>query len=307
MTPQMIWRNLMKTLVSTLNMPHSEWLKWRKKGIGGSDAATVVCLNPYSSLLSLYADKLGLLPEKEDNEQMRQGRDLEQYVAERFMEATGKKVARFNRMLVHPDHPWMLADVDRLVVGEDAILECKTTSVYNKSDFENGEIPLYYYVQVQHYLAVSGRSVGYLAVLVLNRGFYWFTINADEQEQVSLIAAEEAFCNNHVLSQVPPDPDGSDSAYEAIQALTSPNDEPTGETLLYDMDSDIARLLALQEQMKPMQTESEAIKQKIALSMGESAYGKSNIAKVSYLTQYRKAHMVKASVSRKLRVTALKG
>jgi putative phage-type endonuclease len=80
----------MKTLISTLNMPREEWLQWRKKGIGGSDAATILGLNPYASLLSLWADKLGMMPEREDNEQMRQGRDLEGYVAERFMEATGK-------------------------------------------------------------------------------------------------------------------------------------------------------------------------------------------------------------------------
>jgi putative phage-type endonuclease len=288
-------------------MPREEWLQWRKKGIGGSDAATVVGLNPYSSLLSLYADKLGLLPEKEDNEAMRQGRDLEQYVAERWMEATGKKVKRLNAILVHPEYEWMLADVDRLVVGEKAGLECKTTSVYNKSDFENGEIPPQYYVQCQHYMAVTGLPVWYLAVLVLNRGFYPFRIEADLKEQETLINYESCFWHMNVLSGIPPAPDGSDSAYEAIQALTSTKDEPTGETLLYDIDSDIARYLALQEQIKPIQTEAEAIKQKIALSMGENAYGRSNVAKVSYLTQYRKAHMVKASVSRQLRITALKG
>lgn len=297
----------MKILVSTKDMPREEWLHWRKKGIGGSDAATVCGLNPYSSLLSLYADKLGLLPEKEDNEQMRQGRDLEQYVAERFMEATGKKVKRLNAMLVHPDHDWMLADVDRLVVGESALLECKTTSVYNKADFENGEIPPYYYVQVQHYLAVTGLPVGYLAVLVLNRGFYWYRIDADPNEQAKLIELESAFWHNHVLAKVPPEPDGSDASKEAVQALCSPVQEPAGEALLYDLDKDIARYLALQDEIAPLQKQADAIKQKIALAMGDNAYGKSNVAKISYLTQYRKEHIVKASVSRVLRITALKG
>ena len=297
----------MKILVSTKDMPREEWLQWRKKGIGGSDAATVLGLNPYSSLLTLYADKLGLLPEREDNEQMRQGRDLEQYVADRFMEATGKKVKRLNAMLAHPDHDWMLADVDRLVVGEKALLECKTTSVYNKSDFEGGEIPPYYYVQVQHYLAVTGLPVGYLAVLVLNRGFYWYQIDADPNEQAALIAAEEKFWTNHVMKQVPPDPDGSESSREAALALTCPVGEPVGEALLYDLDSEITRLLALQGQIKAMEQDADAIKQKLMLALGENAYGRSNVAKVSYLTQYRKEYIVKASVSRVLRITALKG
>ena len=67
-----------------------QWLELRRRGLGGSDAATVVNLNPYSSRLALYADKLGLIPDRDDNEAMRQGRDLEAYVAERWCERPGK-------------------------------------------------------------------------------------------------------------------------------------------------------------------------------------------------------------------------
>lgn len=85
-------------IVNCKEISREEWLEYRRAGIGGSDAAVIVGLNPWRSLSELYADKLGLLPDKEDNEQMRIGRDLEEYVARRFCEATGKKVRRNNWM-----------------------------------------------------------------------------------------------------------------------------------------------------------------------------------------------------------------
>ena len=71
----------MKT-VCTENMTRDEWIKFRKNYIGGSDAAAIIGLNPFVTPYSLWAEKTGRLPEREDNEAMRQGRDLEQYVAD---------------------------------------------------------------------------------------------------------------------------------------------------------------------------------------------------------------------------------
>ena len=84
-------------LISTVDMSHEEWLRYRKLGIGGSDAGSICGLNPYSSAIAVFQDKTQKeAGEKEDNEAMRQGRDLEEYVARRFMEETGKKVRRAN-------------------------------------------------------------------------------------------------------------------------------------------------------------------------------------------------------------------
>lgn len=200
------------------SITHEQWLDYRRTGIGGSDAATVVGLNPYSSLYTLYNDKLGLIPAKEDNEAMRQGRDFEDYVSRRWMEATGKKVRRNCYMWRSDEHPFMLADIDREVVGENAGLECKTTSAYNKSDLEGGEVPLTYYVQCQHYLAVMGFDRMYLAVLVLGVGFYCFTIERDEKEIAALIEAEAAFWHR-VETKNPPPVDGSDSTMATLAAI----------------------------------------------------------------------------------------
>ena len=117
---------------ATAGMGNAEWLALRKTGIGGSDAGTVCGLNPYSSPMKLFCDKTSEDIQELDNEAVRQGHDLEEYVARRFMEATGLKVRRSNYMYRSVEYPFMIADVDRLVIGEDAGLECKTASAYNE-------------------------------------------------------------------------------------------------------------------------------------------------------------------------------
>ena len=118
-------------LIPTTPMTREEWLEERRKRIGGSDAAGILGLNPYSSPLAVYMDKKGLTPEREDNLAMELGRELEEFVAKKFEAATGKKVRRKNAIVINPRYPFAHANLDRVVVGEDAILECKTTSELN--------------------------------------------------------------------------------------------------------------------------------------------------------------------------------
>lgn len=96
----------MKKLVSTLKLDKKEWLKYRKQGIGGSDAGAVCGLNPYRTAMQVYQDKVSEEIEEIDNEAMRQGREFEDYVARRFTEATGRKVRRANAMFYHEKYPF---------------------------------------------------------------------------------------------------------------------------------------------------------------------------------------------------------
>ena len=260
-----------------------EWLDLRRRGIGGSDAGTVVGLNPWSSRLALYADKKGLLPDKEDNEQMRQGRDLEDYVAKRWEEATGKKVRRENHMLYNDQYPWAYANIDRVVVGEKAVLECKTTSVYNKTDFAGGEIPPQYYTQCVHYMAVTGYQTAYLAVLVLNKGFYHFTIERNQGEIDALMDAEQCFWEEHVVPGIPPEPDGSESAQEVLDRM----DRQDGTALLMDQETAFEQLQRVTEEIKFLQEEKDSLRQQIIQQMGQNNRGQALTWKCSYLPQTR--------------------
>ncbi len=137
--------------IPTAGMDRKEWLRLRKTGIGGSDAGAVCGLNPYSSPMKVFYDKTAEEIEENDSEAMRIGRDLEDYAAKRFTEAAGLKTRRSNYMYRSIEHPFMIADVDRLVVGEDAGLECKTASAYNADKWKDGDIPLHYILQCCHY------------------------------------------------------------------------------------------------------------------------------------------------------------
>lgn len=137
--------------IPTAGMDRKEWLQLRKTGIGGSDAGALCGLNPYSSPMKVFYDKTADEIEETDNEAIRIGHDLEDYVTKRFTEATGLKVRRSNYMYRSVEHPFMIADVDRLVIGEDAGLECKTASAYNADKWKDGDIPLPYIMQCYHY------------------------------------------------------------------------------------------------------------------------------------------------------------
>lgn len=127
----------MKRLVSTLNLSKEDWLRYRKCGITGTDAGAILDVNPYRSAFQIYHDKISDTIEDIDNEAMRQGRDLEDYVAQRFSEETGLKVRRANAIYQSEEHPLLLADFDRLIVGQKAGLECKTVSPFSADKWAN--------------------------------------------------------------------------------------------------------------------------------------------------------------------------
>ncbi len=203
-------------IAKTKNMERQEWLMLRKNGIGGSDAGAVCGLNPYISPIEVYASKTCYgVEEVPDNEAMREGRDLEDYVAKRFMEASGLKVRRANVMYASSNYPFMIADVDRLVTGrKNGItgLECKTASPDNASKWKNGRIPAHYIIQCYHYMAVLGAESWYIAVMVYGKEFKYMKLERDEEIIQSLIRIEENFWKNNVLERIMPELDGSDAA-----------------------------------------------------------------------------------------------
>lgn len=274
----------MKVLADTKKISHEEWLELRKKGIGGSDAAAIIGLNPYVTPYKLWAEKSNRLPEQEDNEAMRQGRDFEDYVAKRFEEATGKKVQKYNKMLVHDDYDFLIANIDRKIIGENAGLECKTTSVMNLKKFKNGEFPDNYYAQCVHYMAVTGYEKWYLAVLVLNQGFYWFEIQRDEEEINTLVIAEIDFWNNHIAPDIAPPVDGYKPTSEAInEVFKNTNDS---ECQIVGL-SNIENMMELKQTIKSLQFEVEKLEQQIKTELGECQTGYCDKYKITWKEQSR--------------------
>ena len=273
-------------------LTHEEWLAERRKSIGGSDAAAIVGMNHYVTPYALWADKTGRLPDQPDNEAMRQGRDLEQYVADRFTEATGKRVRRHTAMFHNPDYPFAHANIDRAVIGERAGLECKTTSIMNLKKFRNGEYPENYYVQCVHYMAVTGWNRWYLAVLILNQGFHWFVIERDQAEIDALMQAEHDFWNAYVLPDVPPPVDGLPATSEALASAYA---LPNGDTVdLFGLDDTARAYLAITKQIKVLKREQSRLAQILKSEMQNAETAVCG----PYTVTWKRA--VKASVSREL-------
>ena len=272
---------------------HEEWLDLRRElGIGGSESGSVVGFNPYKSAYALWAEKTKKIPEFEGNLITEVGSYLEPFVAELFERETGKKVRRKNRILVNTDYPWAFADVDRLVVGEKALLEIKTTnSLPNMRKFKNGEYPESWYCQITHYLAVSGLEKAYLAVLIGCREFKVFEIERDEDEIAALMGAEEKFWNN-VKTNTPPVADGLKSTSEAISAIYPDSNGDIVSLMAYE--TDLMQYLALKTQIEALEEQQKQMANRVKAFMKEAGKGESNRYKVSWTSSERRSFDAKA-------------
>ncbi|MBM7585811.1 putative phage-type endonuclease [Bacillus pakistanensis] len=204
--------------VPTHDMTRAEWLEERTKGIGGSDVGIILGLNKYRTPFELWLEKTGQVePVEIDNEAIYWGNEMENVVAKEFEKRTGKKVRRSNFMFTHPEIPYAKANVDRFVVGESSVLECKTASAYLAKDWAEDEVPDTYLVQVQHYLGVTGKEKGYIAVLIGGNRFVWKEIERDDELIDMIFKAVKHFWEFHVQQGNPPELDGSSAAEKFLK------------------------------------------------------------------------------------------
>lgn len=186
------------------NMNHKEWLLSRRQGIGGSDVGSIVGVNNWRNSLDVYLDKVGEIDlEEENNEFIYWGTVLEDIVAKEFCKRTGKKVRKRNSIFQHEKYPFMLANIDREVIGENAGLECKTANAFKIKDWEQG-IPESYELQCHHYMAVMGYNKMYIACLIGGNKFIFKEIYKDDDLIKNLEAIEFNFWHNNVLKKIPP-------------------------------------------------------------------------------------------------------
>ncbi|HNL81744.1 MAG TPA: YqaJ viral recombinase family protein, partial [Agitococcus sp.] len=227
-------------LINTKGLSRSEWLAVRRQGIGGSDAAAAVGLNPYQSQLELWMIKTGRFSESDGEEsdanhspsqhssvtpdidsKMYWGQILEPIVAQHYTKVTGRKVRKVNAILQHADSDksWMLANIDYRVVGSDEVqlLECKTAGEYGAKLWKDG-VPLYVQCQVQHQLAVTGLQAADVCVLICGQQLKIYRIERDEELIAKLIELERLFWQ-YVQSNIPPCADGSESSGFALRCL----------------------------------------------------------------------------------------
>jgi putative phage-type endonuclease len=274
-----------------------EWLAWRRTGVGGSDAPTIMGLNPHRGLLSLYVDKMDRSLDPTDPvEAAMWGNKLEPIVAEEFAERTGLVVRHpVPKTWVHPTFPFMLGTPDRFVYRGDidrpiGILEIKTCSLRKQWDWDP-DPPRAAWCQLQHYLAVTGLPMGWLAVLIGGQKFMYHEVQRDEAFISEMIHKEQAFWW-HVVNDVPPEPDGFDSTTAIINhryAESRPLEivELSGQPELVEAVSMLRTLIG---ETRARKSEVDRLKNVLKLALGEAEVGTiDGVPVVSWKGAYRES------------------
>lgn len=262
-------------LVDTRTLDRGQWLEVRRGGIGSSDAATAVGLNPYKSPLELWLEKTGRQPANEEQPGMDDprfwGTLLEPYVAVAYQQKTGRKVRKVNAVLQHPTMPFLLANIDREVVGdpEVQILECKTAGEFGSRLWKDG-VPEYVQLQVQHQLAVTGKDAADVAVLLCGQDLQVHRIERDDDIIARLVVLETRFWEC-VETDTPPAADGSESAARALRQLYPGNDTSLDFTGDPSLSQAFDELAALRAELETLQQRAEALKQTLQQAMGDAS------------------------------------
>jgi putative phage-type endonuclease len=275
-------------LVETKDLPREEWLAVRKNGIGGSDAAAAVGLSPYMSQLELWLIKTERdthlpRPDPDDTaEPIYWGTLLEPIVAAAYTKQTGNRVRRINAVLQHPTVPFMLANLDREIVGvsDVQILECKTAGEFGARLWRDG-VPEYVQLQVQHQLAVTGKRAADVAVLLCGQQLGVHRIERDDDLIARLIPLEAQFWQ-YVTSDTPPPADGSESADRALRCLYPGNTCTVDFTDDRRLSAAFADLVAVRADIEAREQLEATLKQTLQQAMGDASRAVFETGEISF-------------------------
>ena len=263
-------------LASTKSMPYEDWLEYRKRGIGGSDASVVCGISRYKSPVELWMEKTDRIHAQEAGEAAYWGTQLEALVRTEFTKRTGIEVKQIKQLLQSEEYPFMLANLDGICEHPDlgpVIFEAKTASVYKAGEWEDA-IPDEYALQLAHYMAVTGYQGAYVAVLIGGNTFRWKFVERDEELISMLIELESAFWN-HVQDVTPPPLDGSEASAKFLSERF-PNSVPKSQIELPDTAADLlARYDEACEELEAVTERKQRAENLLKEMMGENEVGTS--------------------------------
>ena len=275
-----------------------QWLEIRQQGIGGSDIAAILGLNKYRTALDVYQDKLGIAAEIEENEAMHFGTLLEDVVAQEFAERVGLRVQRVNATICTGKDFWMRANIDRAIVNPDiagnvrikeqkdtnrilttdAILECKTAGFRSahlwgpsqELEIATGEvtseheIPVQYELQVQWYMAVTGVSKAYVAVLIAGQEFRCYEVDRNEALIAQMTQYAHKFWFENVCLKNAPEPTNSDELQSVCPIDNGDMVEASNELAV-----EIGEYRNIKGRIDELSDQLDAVAERIKMSVGE--------------------------------------
>lgn len=261
------------TLIMTVEdmQDREKWLEARKKGIGGSEISAILGINPNKSAFEIWQNKLGMVEDDDlsDVMRIRCGVKLEPVVAEFFEEETGKKVRKCG-LLQNKTYPWLLASVDRLVVGEEAGLECKTTAGWLADNWEDDKLPDSYYLQCQWYMACTGFKKWYIACLIGGNNFVWKEVDRNDADIAVMLEAAKKFWEENVTAKALPTVDNTTSCAKAIKSIYPGGDDTEVEELSGEWQAMCDEIASMEKDIKTLELEIQLRKNKLLVQLGNS-------------------------------------
>jgi len=306
------FNNFANKLISTEGISKKEWLEYRQKGIGGSDIASVVGINPWSSPLAVYYSKIEKVPElEEENLPAELGIYNEPFIRTKFEkwflenEGMSVKVQLIPYILQHPTNKIALANLDGFIVNpllkEEAIIECKMTSERNYTNWRDENLPDYYFLQIMWYLYVTNCKKCYLCTLVGNNKFVVTVIERNEDVINSIVEKANYFWTNFIEKKVLPAPSGDDSSKDILDKMYKA--EEGKEIILEDKLVDSIRIiLDLKKKVTEITQEIELNQQLIKAEMKTATLAHCGKYIITWKETIKKEYLCKATTYRVLRI-----
>lgn len=242
----------------------------RRQGIGGSDAAAIAGVSRYKTPVDVYLQKHGLAEDNDkESEAAYWGNVLERHVADRYAARETKMVTVEPTLLKSEKYPWMIANIDRRIIGENAILECKTCNQYKYDEWGEeytDEVPDEYLLQVAHYAIVLDVSYADLAVLIGGQAFRVYRYERNKQLEQNLIELEHDFWHNNFLKQIPP----ALSNYEDAGKLWKLSDD-SSKTIAPELNDHLKSYQFYKQRIKEYQEQQALDKAKLCEYLQESS------------------------------------
>lgn len=250
-----------------------EWLKVRESGIGSSEIATIVGLNPWETPYQLWRRKVGIDAPKPENFAMKAGHYLEDAVSRFWADETGREIIKRSAVdwiIRDNDRPYLQVSPDRTywLTGEKrndtnkGILECKTTQMAVDAD----DLPKHWFCQVQYQLGVAGLEHGSLAWLCSGREFGYKDIDLVPDFYQWLVEEVSRFWQDNILARVEP------SAVSVKDVLLKYNRHADGKII--EVGADIfdacSELREIKKQIKGLETTQAELEERIKLAFGDA-------------------------------------
>ncbi len=182
----------------------------RKLGLGATDCAVVMGLSPYKTRYELFLEKTGQMEDtpilSDDRLHLRHAH--EETIAREYARRNNVKLRRVNQTVHHKRLPFMFCNLDRVIIGQKKIVECKSSSGFMRFTWgESGtdEAPIYYILQVQHQIACADYDDADIAALIDIDDYRIFSQPRNEKVIKKIEEASERFWIDHVLANVAPE------------------------------------------------------------------------------------------------------